>query len=229
MNSLKSNIRIKNGSLLLSIALLFICNLAKSQTNPPFRFTFVTSPQLNWFSSDKSSVDPGDMKPGYNFGVNADLFLGSNKYSFATGVTISQINSSLTYRENVIIGNQDFPGGSSLDYELKFVEVPAALRLRTNQFHRMIYYAQFGLFTLINVSASGKSDNMALDGENISEEIRLFNAGFTVGGGAEYDLGGNNALTFGLIYNNGFSDLTTNDLNENVFLRNLRLRLGIIF
>ena len=231
MNPLKSSRSIKKGSFILTIILLLGFTPGKSQENPPFRFTFVASPQLGWFSSDKSSVDPGSIKPGYSFGIDADLFLGSDKYSLATGATIMQLNSSLTYREDeaVEIGHQLLDPNTAVDYKLKFIEIPAALRLRTNQFHRMVYYAQFGLFSLINVSASGKTDDRTLDGDNISNEIRLFNAGFTVGGGAEYDLGGNNAFTFGLIFNNGFTDLTTGELNENVFIRNLRLRLGIIF
>ena len=231
MITFKFKNRIRKRQISLIGALLLICSLSKAQAQPPFKFSFVASPQISWLSSDKSSIDPGGAKIGYNFGVNTDIYLGSDKYSLATGITISQASSSITYNNEaeVTIKDIDFERGSTIDYNLKFIEIPVALRLRTNQFNRMVYYAQFGLFSQVNVCATGNSDDHKLDGDNVSDEIKLLNAGFTVGAGAEYDLGGNNSFTFGLIYNNGFTDLTSNPLNENIYLRNIRLRLGIIF
>ena len=56
------------------------------------------------------------------------------------------------------------------------------------------------------------------------------NLSLHIGGGIEYSLGGATAVMAGLYYTNGFTNIyKTSFLNDKVSLRNIGLRLGILF
>jgi opacity protein-like surface antigen len=78
----------------------------------------------------------------------------------------------------------------------------------------------------MNIKATGISGNLLND--NISDEINLFNMGYHFGAGAEYSLGGNTAVVFGITYSNGFSDITKNT-NDKITTSSFAIRLGLLF
>lgn len=197
-----------------------------------FRFTFLASPQLTWLSSDETEVKDRSPQLGIDYGVEADIFLGSENYALVTGLTLSQVGARQVYNTegNFAFDGEALSSGTSVDYNLKFLEIPFALKMRSRDFDRANFFAQFGLTNWINIGAKATTVNREFDNEGVNEEIRLFNIGMNIGLGAEYDLGSDNAVTAALIYNGGFSDTTTNHtVKDKSTLRTLRLRLGFIF
>ena len=60
--------------------------------------------------------------------------------------------------------------------------------------------------------------------------MNLFNLSMVVGIGYDYDLGGNNAITTGLIFQNGLMDVTTdNYFDDKTIINSLKLRIGLLF
>jgi hypothetical protein len=54
--------------------------------------------------------------------------------------------------------------------------------------------------------------------------------GYNIGAGMNYYFSKNTALTFGLLYTNGFIDATNNqDNNDNISLRSITLKIGVLF
>jgi hypothetical protein len=113
---------------------------------------------------------------------------------------------------------------------MRYVEIPLAIKLKTNQFKRTSYWGQFGFSSMINISAKGDSNNGVLKRDNINDEVNLFNLAMIVGIGYDFDLGGQNSISTGLIFQNGLIDVTTDNVfNDKTIMNSLKLKLGIIF
>jgi len=167
--------------------------------------------------SDNINASQGGTVPGYNFGVKIDSFFGDN-YALATGLTINTSGGKINYYET---GN---PLITTQTYNLKYVEIPMGLRLRSGDLHRINIYGRFGVSSQINFRAT---DEM---GNNISDEIRFLDLSYHLGGGVEFSLGGRNALMLGLIFNNGFNDITKRSgFEDSTILNRLTLEFGFIF
>ena len=149
-----------------------------------------------------------------------------------TGMTVSTVGGSLVYNKSIPFHGKVLPRGTTLDYYLTDLEIPLALKMRTRNFDRMRYFAQFGLTNWFNIKTNVTSNGQegSTQMQAIKHEIRIFNLGLNIGGGLEYDLGRGDALTGGLVYSSGFVDSTHNSgIKDATTLNVLRLRFGFIF
>ena len=195
-----------------------------------FNLTFLASPQVSWMKSDSKLIKSDGGFMGFGYGVEGDFFLGSDKYVITTGMTVSTTGGALVYAQPISINGLTLSPNTKVNYYLTNLEFPLALKMRTRDFNRFRYFAQFGLTNWFNIKARATSSDGTFQKESIKDEIRMYNVALNVGGGLEYDLGHGNAITGGLVYSNGFSDVTTSkSSNEATTMKSLRFRLGFIF
>lgn len=213
--------------LILFFTLLSVTTVSYSQKS--FSLTFLTSPQVTWLSSDSKEVKADGSFLGFGYGVEGDFYLGNESYSLVTGLTVSTTGGSLVYRNATSFDGEQLPAGTKVDYFLKYLEIPFAVRMFTKDFNRTRFYAQFGLTNWLNIKTKATTSNRSFEKEAVNDETTFYNVGLNVGAGLAYDLGRGNALTAGLIYSNGLNDLTTNKVSDSVLLKSLRLRLGFVF
>jgi hypothetical protein len=206
-------------SLLILISLLSQLSIAQGAGD--LRISFVMSPQVSWINSDNAKVDSKGSIAGYNFGIAVDRFFGDN-YAFATGLTINTTGGKLFYPE---IENEEITIKEiNQHYQLKYIEIPLGLRLRSEDIRRSNIYGRFGLSPQINIMAHDG------DGNSISDEVRFMELGYHLGGGIEYSLGRRNALIMGVLYTNGFTDITNQkNYNDKAILNRLIFEFGFIF
>ena len=194
--------------------------------------SFSAGPSVNWLSSGSNEVTKGGSKAGFDFGLTADLFFDArNRYAITTGLLLSKTGGTLNYH---MPGQFPFSGetlsaGSSIRYRLQYLEVPCAIKLRTSQFRRWTYWGQFGLSGFVKISAKGDSSDGQLDKTSINDEVKRFNLALNIGAGADFDLGSGNALSLGLIYKDGFVNITKNDYDNKTTVNSVMLKLGLIF
>jgi len=214
----------------VSLLLVLLSIWATAQNK--FELSFTVSPSVNWMSPSSNEVQNNQANFGYDFGVGADFFFDEEaRYAITTGLLISQTGGELTYNTGQpfsFAGNQ-FSPGTSIQYRLEYVEIPIALKMRTKQFYRWSYWGLFGLSGGVNVSAKGDSSDGFFDKESIGEEVKLFNLSLNLGLGGEFDLGERNALVLGLVYKNGFVDVTSKSLGNKTTLNSLSFKLGLVF
>lgn len=214
----------------LTLLVLFLSTMEFTYSQKKFDLTFIASPQVSWLTSDSKYVKSDKGYLGFGYGVEGDIFLHSDNYLIVTGVTVNSVGGSLTYRQSIPIGGKELPAGTTVDYYLTNLEIPLALKMRTRNFNRVRYYAQFGFTNWFNLKTKATSNNNIFQHEVVRHEIRLYNIGLNIGSGIEYDLGHGNALTGGLVYSSGFMDSTNNTrLKDATTLNVLRLRLGFLF
>ena len=198
-----------------------------------FRLSFAATPSVNWMNTNNSMADREKSVLGYDFGLNGDLYFSDDeRYGLATGLQILNTGGQIAYAANsdFSFSGATMPAHSKIKYRLRYVEIPVTIKLKTDQFNRVRYWGIFGFSTMINIGATGESDNGLLKKANINDEVNMFNLAMNVGLGYDYDLGGNNALSVGLIFQNGLIDVTTdNYFNDKTIINSLKFKLGLIF
>ncbi|MDI9538456.1 MAG: porin family protein [Bacteroidota bacterium] len=199
------------------LVFLLLTGYAAAQSTGDTRFTFVLSPQISWIKSDMDRVNNGGSKMGYNFGLLVDYFFGDN-YAITSGLTINTTGGKLEYLSS---GNNTVEARQR--YNLRYIEIPMGLKLRSEDLKRMNIYGRFGLSPQLNIMAKDNDDN------GISDEVKLLDLGYHIGGGIEYSVGGKNALVFGLLFNNGFMDITSSSYHDKAILNRLVFEFGFIF
>ncbi len=212
------------------MVLIFLSVITKSYSQKRFDLTFLASPQVSWLKSDSKDVIGDKSFLGFGYGVEGDFFLRSENYIIITGMTVSTAGGSLIYNSSIPFNGKVLPAGTKGDYYLTYLEFPLALKMRTRDFNRMRYYAQFGLTNWLNIKSKATSSDRSFQKETIRDEVRFYNIGLNVGAGLEFDMGHGNAITGGIVFSNDFTDVTTNtSINDVTTLKVLRFRLGFVF
>jgi hypothetical protein len=218
----------KRSIITLALGLAF----AGAMADRPSRFTFIASPQLSWMNSDLNEIENFKNNIGFNYGVETDIFLGSENYALLTGFTINHTGGSLIYNtdESFEYADKELPPGTRIKGNINYFEVPLALKLRSTEFGRINFFTQFGITNWFNLKSKGTSNDGTLKDNDVNGEFRFYNIALNVGIGIEYNVSKNNAITCGAVYNNGLLDITSNSiLVDNTNLKIVRLRLGFIF
>ena len=198
----------------------FFSMAQESRGNTALGFTL--TPNISWLSSGEQSKSDGPAV-GFSYGVIADLAFSEN-YFFATGFTLSSMNSKA-------IATGDVRTEST--YHFQYIEVPLTLKLKNSSGDNTSFYGQFGLGTGIKVRATedysqrDASGNTAVGEDvNISKKVNPFRLGLIAGAGAEWKIGRNLSLLTGVTYNNGFTTVLKESSQRNSYLA---LNLGVFF
>lgn len=213
----------KKTTVLFALALFSLATFAQDKG---FQLGFNVSPNLSWIKPNSDNLERDGLKFGFNFGLMADFNFAEN-YSFSTGINLVNAGGKImrpdiqTFNDNngsPVMGY----GKTTADIRLKYVEVPLTLKLKTNEIGYMKYFAQFGLGIGVNYDATadeeftytannGNTATLSNDDVNYDDEINLLRTSLIVGIGAEYNLSGNTSLVLGITFNNGFTNVFSED------------------
>jgi hypothetical protein len=217
---------------------------SQSTLEKPLRLSLIARPQLSWLKSDYKNVETDGLKMGLAFGLNLDYYFQEN-YAFSTGIFINNTGGKLNYLDSVTFIHENtaegFDKNTHVEYKLRYIEIPFALKLKTAEIGYFTYFGQIGLNTFYNIGAVGdiSNPNKFIEKENISDEVNFFSLGYSIGGGLEYSLGTNMSLSASLIFTNGFLDLTTNidekaegyekREEDKTILNTISFQIGVLF
>jgi len=216
------------------LSLIFLSSLTFVQAQG-VRMGLAASPQLAWLKSDAADIKGNGAILGFNFGLTTDFFF-AERYSFSTGAYINNTGGKIKYDNPITFkSNQEeynLSNGADIRYRIQYIDIPLAFRMESNQIGYFVYYAQFGVTNHIRVGASADitSDLVNVSGVGCKDEVAFYNMGYNIGGGANYFFSKNTAITAGIVYTNGFIDVTTNDsAPDKASLRTITLKFGVIF
>ncbi len=220
-------------ALFFAIAILFTSSIFAQN----FRLRFHADPTLSWANSSNGDISNAQAGMGINYGIEADMFIkGNERYCLNTGILVSTQNFSMDYGEDLdyfeLMGEIVRPP-ITFDYTLNNIQIPFDIKLRSDQFNRLAFYGQFGVSTYFNINASVSTsdDSDNFNGDKLSTEANVFNAAMLMGGGFEFDLGGNTALVLGVQYQNGLTDIVEIKglEDEKTTINSLKFVLGLMF
>jgi hypothetical protein len=207
-----------------------------------FRFGLTASPVISWFSVNGTDVKSEGPKLGFQYGLIFEPTIGEvERYAVSTGLIINMAGGFLsgdsTFFDNIDSVEQTITFNSS--YRVQYIEIPVAIKLRTNEINYMSYYGSFGLTPGINIKA--RYDKEDSNGNNLVEDVdirskgeaekyKLLNLSLTLGLGAEYGITETTTLTGGIVFQNGFMNVLESSMTEETIqMKQFVLRIGVLF
>ena len=223
--------------LVLVICSLTFSNLFAQEDSKKFHFGLGVTPSLAWLHPGSDNLAGDGSKIGFNYGLITEFGFTDN-YAFATGLTVDHKGGKLRTKEEGIFARPDdttlIIGFANYDYNIRYIEIPVTLKMKTNPIGYIRYYGQFGVAPGFLIGAKGKEkydDVLLLDNEDAKDRINNFNISLVIGLGIEYNLSGNTNLLLGAVYKNGFSDVINDGLNleGKANANTLGLNAGVLF
>jgi len=213
------------------MALFVFTNLIKAQDDAQKTFVLGLSfsPSVDWMSPSTEKYLSDGATIGYAYGIDMDFSIAhSPNYFIHTGLQLKRTGGKLSYNDTAEV---------SRSYKLDYIRIPAAFKLKTNQFGRFAFYGMFGLDFDIKVGAKASDEYRILSinkpNIKISDDISLFRSGLLVGAGSEYTISGNTKAYAGIHFSNGFTDVLSRTniygVKENAMLKYVELTVGVLF
>jgi Outer membrane protein beta-barrel domain len=220
-----------------------------------FKFGIQASPTFSWLATDVQKIRGNGFNTGLKLGATADYYFLEN-YALSTGIGFGfnhggqllhetggnfLANSTLS---DPLYNTRELPDLVKIRYHIQYVEIPFALKMRTQQFGYIRIFAQAPVITLgWRTQARGdiSAEKIDLKKENIKPDVNPLLITWGVGGGVEYDISPSTSLVGGLYFNRNMIDVTRNkgnyslvngtkvDEDSKAVLNAITLRLGIIF
>jgi hypothetical protein len=219
-------------------SLPFFTSAQDTQEPHKLRIGFQFTPEITWLKSKSINLENKASKIGFNFGPVFDYSFGNN-YAFTTGVIISRSRGSLFYEDSTKFNSAPsilFSPATTVEYNIQYIELPIALRLKTNEIGYVTYFGVFGIVPAVNISAKGEFDdpttpNARYIPESFSKDVSLPNLSMLISAGAAYSISTNTSAFLSLNFYNGLIDVTDNPKNykTKAVLNRLGLTAGIMF
>lgn len=170
------------------------------------------APALCWMNTTQKDYSSNGMKLGFTWGAAAEFYFAKN-YALATGLNFQYLGGKLTYPDL----KEDVTVTLNRDYRIRYIEVPAVLKLKTNEMGGLKYFGQLGLGMGIRINSKAKEEydlnnkTTSIDYVSIDGDTRLFRASMILGVGVEYPFDSNTSGVFSVNFNNGFTNALKDD------------------
>jgi opacity protein-like surface antigen len=216
---------------IVMLSAFFFIALLSLKAQADFRFGFQMSPSFSWMQTSDNKINANGTNLGLKLGVLGEFYFRQN-YAIIGGLGFS-FNSGGTLKHDIggnfwpdsDLSNPDLNSepnslqdGVNLKYGIQYVEIPFGLKMRTQEFGYLRYFAEIPVITLgVRTQARGDisaNGNNNTEKENIKDDVNLFNLSWGLGGGVEFSLNESTSLIAGLFYQNGFTDITNDSANK---------------
>jgi len=247
---------------------LFSSTLPVLAQDHALRIEFQASPFFSWYRSNDNLVLRNGGGVGLKLGTMAEFYF-KDTYSLTTGIGLSfhetgeflyEIGGNFLPHSELSdpllqTGDKPLPDGTTIRYNLQYVELPFGMKFKTNESGNVRYFVEAPVFNfsfLTRARADIETPDMTYEDENVYKDMSVFNFFWGLGGGFEYSFSENNALVVGLFYqrslidftdDNGYRSIPNPDEDPNdpgddyykqtedsrAIMSNMVLKLGIIF
>ncbi len=150
----------KNRILLLAALCLSISAMAQEQE---WKIALHVDPNFSWMKPNNKDIEQGSNKLRFGFGIMIDKMFTEN-YALGTGLNVINTGGELSYyykslyKTNTSSFNQEVIVELNRTYNVKYLEIPLTLKLRTNEIGYITYWAQFGLGLAMNIGAKADDE-----------------------------------------------------------------------
>lgn len=196
----------------------------------PVRLGFKVDPVfINTLKPFDNGAEKDGSKVGLNYGLMADVLFSDGRGAFATGLEVNHAGGKFNTTE----AGKGLYGEGSYDLKLQYLQIPLSVKLKSNMINNFRWWGQFG--TYLDALIGARLDYDAAEGTSTNERVmnhtNKVNMGLLIGTGGEYNLGYKTDLYFGLGFENGFTDVTTNGAwhDGKIALNRWALHLGMFF
>ena len=224
-------------SFIRTLAVVAILIMPARAFTQNLEFAIHADPVISWMGSNESEYVSEGVKAGVDIGLDVLHFFADN-YAISSGISLISAGGrqSTAGDQTVVFTNftEIVPAGTEIKYNLQYLNIPAGIRLQTNQVGYLTYYTDLGFDLRVLIKSTIDLPAMDIDHENAKDEVYGMNAGWHIGGGLEYELGIDLSLIVGLSYAQDFFDITKDledveQVEDKSGLRMVRIRFGLKF
>jgi hypothetical protein len=176
-----------------------------------YRYGVYATPVISWFRTDVENVRNKGARAGFIFSISADRHLTDN-WHFSSGLAFSTASARLVNTDPSFFRFPDYTAtvaaGEPVIYRLQYISMPVGVKIKTSEIGYFTYFAEFGLDPKVVINGKVDIPSNNIKGKGAMTEIRRFNAGYHLTGGAEYSIDGNMSLVLGLGYETNIFDIT---------------------
>ncbi|MBC8489280.1 MAG: PorT family protein [Bacteroidetes bacterium] len=202
----------------------------------PFRFGFKVAPNIAWISPDSKTYKSDGSVIGFSWGFLADFTLTEN-YFVKTGFNMDYHSGKLEYPHTI----PPDTGTMHRKYNLRYLQIPLTLKMRTNKFGKFAYFGEIGFGTSFNLRAKSKDEFIYNNGQNtydtedIKDEIVFMKESIILGIGIEYFVDESTSIIAELTFNHGISNVLKGEntadpnIKQKGFLYYFELNIGVMF
>lgn len=225
----------------ISIAVALMIYLAPSVAFGQFR-AFVlgikAAPSVSWLATSQERYRNEGSRIGFSWGVISEFYFAKN-YALATGFNYVYHNGKLSFPHYSL---SKLPVDLERQYRIRYLEIPATLKLKTNDIGSLRYYGQVGLGLGIRTVSKARDEyeigagrTEVIEFREIDKHTRLFRTSLIVGAGVEYPIDNSTALIVGVNFNNGFTNILKGDnevysnIEHSARTNFVEVQLGIVF
>lgn len=229
----------------ISFVLIFIGSVLSQDDTKSFILSLKFAPSIDFMQPNTKDYKSDGVLLKYTYGLIGDIAIGgSGHYFLDLGIQFKNTGGKLRYDDRVEItaGVPEF-AGVQRKYNINYVSLPVAFKLKTAQFGRLTYFGLFGIDNSIRVKAYADDtyDRLAPNTDieinkiDIKEDVSLFKESIIIGAGTEYTISGNTKAYAGIVFYNGFTDVLKGsngkftDTKENALNKSIELMIGISF
>lgn len=255
---MKKNNQMNKLILTVSLLIITIASNAQNEQENRFRFGLKGSMNFNWFKSNSKNIENGGVKLGYSYGIMGDYNFTKN-YAFSTEFLITDIRANLkfvnTMKESTNFNNDslfDQFSSASIDYKVKYIQIPLSIKFKTKEIGMITYWAQFGFapsflagvkadylgvtpadeYAKLDVNDKDNDKYHLIDTKDdvvFNDKVFFIRVPLIIGAGIEYNLSGNTSLYTGLRLDNGFTNTFPKDEKTKANLNYLSVTAGLFF
>ncbi|HPW67261.1 MAG TPA: outer membrane beta-barrel protein [Salinivirgaceae bacterium] len=217
------------------IAFLIFTSISVYSQEKKLSFGIDIIPSINWASTNTKSAINDGVSAGISYGAKLTALRGQN-WGFLTGIRMSHLNFNIKYNSPFSFQTYDslyssISTGSSVNYKMQQIEVPLGFSFRSREIGYTTIAGEIGVLPAYCIKTKVNISSINVNGETAKDEISMFSAGYFLGGGILYSLGGSTAIKAMLSFSSGLTDLTKdkNSKEDHVYYYRLGLTLGIVF
>ncbi len=193
-------------------------------TEPSLRLGIAASPVLSWFSpdGDPNRISGNGVRFSANYGLSMAFRLGANpNYFFSTGLFLMHTGGTLNHDFATVFPNETALSLSEREtfFRLNYLNVPLTFLMSTNEVGYIKYFARVGFDLGFNIKANAdiidnnpvSNVSIALNQEDVGDNINLFRTALHIELGFRYNFTGNTDLSISAEWNNGLNNVFSKD------------------
>ena len=210
--------------------LIIISQRGEINAQQSIGFKVHAEPLAGWFSSYDSDVARRSAKAGFNFGLTFNKYFHEN-YAFTMGLSLITAGGNVSYSDTVTLNFKkpvEVLPESKLVYSIRYLAVPAGLKLRSKQMGYVSVFTNVGLDPKFILGGKVEVPSQNIAKENADNMLNRLSMGYHIIGGIEYSLGGTSAIVIGIKFDSNFTDVT-NYPDAKITHKMLGLHLGFNF
>ncbi len=221
------------------ICVLSFGNVATAQSSN-LRAGVAVHPALTWFSTGTPDIETTRSQFGLQFAAVVEYKLGERVY-LSSGMRFNiNYGGGLTYARGGTfwpksdLSDEQFrtvPAGTTIDYNIQYVEVPLGLVYYTGEIGTgttRAYIESPTLSLILSSRARGEALLQGTGDQNILDDVRFLNFGLGFGAGIMPDWLGGTDVKLGLSYQTIFTDTLNDGVYEDGSREDSKAKLGVL-